>query len=378
MQTELSRELGIREPIFAFSYQPEVVAAVSREGGFGVLGAVRFGGEATELDEALTFIEKECGGRPYGVNLVMPVKSQDVDADDLADVEAKLEALIPEEHRAWVESYLEQEGVPELPEDGEEVRGLLGWNDQARKPQLEVAFEHDASVLASALGPPSKDVVDEAHARDMKVAALVGRTDQALKQREQGVDIVVAQGHEAGGHTGEVTTMVLVPEVVEAIAPAPVLAAGGIGTGRQVAAALALGAQGVWTGSVWLGTVECALPDALLDKVWGATSSDTVRSRSLTGKPARQLKTDWLEAWESDETPDPLMMPLQYLLTADALARMRAAGRHDLVGTPIGQIVGSMQQLRPVAEVFAELAREGRRAIEDLQRIAAADAATAH
>lgn len=374
MQTELSRELGIREPIFAFSYQPEVVAAVSRAGGFGVLGAVRFGGEASELEDALTFIEKECGGRPYGVNLVMPVKSQGVDAADLADVEAKLDALIPEEHRAWVEDYLERQGVPELPGDGEQVRGLLGWNDQARKPQLEVAFEHDAAVLASALGPPSKDVVEEAHRNDMLVAALVGRTDQALKQREQGVDIIVAQGHEAGGHTGEVTTMVLVPEVVDAVAPAPVLAAGGIGTGRQVAAALALGAQGVWTGSVWLGTVECQLPGNLLSLMWEASSSDTVRSRSLTGKPARQLRTDWLEAWEADDTPDPLQMPLQYLLTADALARLRAAGRHDLVGTPIGQIVGSMNELRTVAEVFEELATEGRRAIVSLRSVITEDA----
>jgi NAD(P)H-dependent flavin oxidoreductase YrpB (nitropropane dioxygenase family) len=362
MQTELSRELGIDYPIFGFSYVPEVAGAISRAGGFGVLGAVRYGGEATELDEALEVVEAEADGRPYGVNLVMPVSRAQVEAGGFDDLEEKLAALIPEEHREFVERFLTDHDVPPLPEDGEEVRGVLGWADAAHEPQLDVAFRHSPALLASALGPPSKEVVDRAHEAGIKVAALVGRVDQALKQREQGVDIIVAQGWEAGGHTGDIASMVLWPEVVDAVAPAPVLAAGGVGSGRQVAAALALGTQGAWTGSIWLSTTECALPDGLQKLLWEATSRDTVRSRGLTGKPARQLKTPWLEAWGSDENPDPLQMPLQYLLTSEALARFRAAGRHDLVGTPVGQIVGALHEARPVVEVMADLVDGARKA----------------
>ncbi|MBO0732202.1 MAG: nitronate monooxygenase, partial [Acidimicrobiaceae bacterium] len=171
----------------------------------------------------------------------------------------------------------------------------------------------------------------------------------------QGVDIIVAQGHEAGGHTGEVSTMVLVPEVVDAVAPTPVLAAGGIGSGRQMAAAMALGAEGVWTGSIWLTTAESDTAPQVIDKLLTASSRDTVRSRCMTGKPARQLRTAWTDAWESEESPGTLPMPLQYMLTADAQRRIARSGQRDLVGMPVGQIVGSMQHVRPVRDVVYDL-----------------------
>ena len=205
----------------------------------------------------------------------------------------------------------------------------------------------------------------------MKVAALVGRTDQALKQRARGVDISVAQGTEAGGLTGEVATMVLTPEVVDAVSPAPVLAAGGIGNGRQVAAALALGAQGVWTGSVWLDTEECGQPEAMRRKFHAAAATDAVRSRAYTGKPARQLRTAWTEAWDDPANPRPLGMPLQYMLNAEAQDRIRRSGNETLLGTPIGQLVGSMTRTRTVAEVVSALREEYDRTVAGLPRSAA-------
>ena len=196
----------------------------------------------------------------------------------------------------------------------------------------------------------------------MKVAALVGSVEHARKQVEQGVDIIVAQGTEAGGHCGEIGTMVLVPEVVDAVAPTPVVAAGGIGSGRQLAAALALGAQGAWAGSIWLTTIEGQIDSSVTKKLLAATSSDTVRSRAISGKPARQLKSTWSEAWDDPKNPQPLPMPLQFLLTAEAIARIhdhaRKTGRDDLVTSPVGQIVGSMNALRPVADVLAGIKKE--------------------
>lgn len=374
LRTPLCDELGIELPIVAFSYQPEVVAAVSRHGGLGVLGAVRFSPE--ELSKALDLVEDQAGGRPYGVDVVMPASTAALPPaegrsleEQMAALLGGLERMIPESHRSFVEQVLAAHDVPALP-DGEQVpRGLLGWTDATARPQVEIALERDIALLANALGPPPADIVAAAHAKGVKVAALVGRADQAVAQRAQGVDLVVAQGTEAGGHTGEIATMVLVPEVVDAVAPAPVLAAGGIGRGRQVAAALALGAQGVWTGSIWLTTQEHELQDALRAKLLAASSRDTVRSRALTGKPARQLRTAWTDAWEQPDGPRPLGLPLQYLLTSQAQHRIRVSGKEELLGIPVGQIVGTMTASRPVAEVLDALVSE---ATDTLDRIATA------
>lgn len=366
MTTPLARQLGIEVPLFAFSYEPAVVAAVSKAGGLGVLGAVRFSPE--ELDEALTWIEKELDGRPYGLDIVMPATSQKIDAADAEALLGKIEEFIPAEHREFVERVLDEHGVPPLA--GEPIRGLLGWTDQTARPQIEVAMTHDFCLLANALGPPPADIIATAHDRDILVAALVGSVDQARKQRAAGVDVVVAQGTEAGGHTGEVATMVLVPEVVDALDPAPVLAAGGIGRGRQLAAALALGAQGAWTGSVWLATREVEHPRALIDKLLAASSRDTVRSRAMTGKPARQLRTAWTEAWDSPESPGALPMPLQYFLTADAQQRIRESEHPELLGIPVGQIVGAMNEVRSAGEVVRSFVEEFREALERLNAVA--------
>lgn len=370
MRTPLSDEFGIDLGLFAFSYMPDVVIEVCRSGGMGVLGAVRF--TPAELAEAIAYVEAGIGGRPYGVDVVMPAKTHAPAGMGVAEMHDMLEKMIPQEHRDFVERVLAEHDVPPLPEGSSGQRDLLSWNDTEAREQVEISLDRpDVKVVVNALGAPPKDVVDQAHDAGKKVAALVGRKDHALKQVTNGVDIVVAQGTEAGGHSGDVATMVLVPEVVDAVGERPVLAAGGIGSGRQVAAALALGAQGVWTGSMWLNTVECAQPEAMYRKFHAATSSDAVRSRAYTGKPARQLRTAWTEAWDDPSTPDPLGMPLQYMLCADAQDRIRRAGKEELMGTPIGQLVGSFTEVRTVAEVVAQLRTDYDRAVGSLPRLAA-------
>ncbi|HUR50761.1 MAG TPA: nitronate monooxygenase family protein [Mycobacteriales bacterium] len=365
MRTPLSEEFGLDLALFAFNYQPDVVIEVCKAGGMGVLGAVRF--TPQELKEALDHIEANIGGRPYGVDVVMPAKTEAKAGMDVTEMHEMLEKMIPQEHKEFVESVLDKYGVPKLPEGAETGRDLLSWNDTEARQQVSLALERpDVKLIVNALGAPPKDVVDQAHDAGVKVAALVGRRDHALKQVANDVDIIVAQGTEAGGHSGDVATMVLVPEVVEAVSPRPVLAAGGIGSGRQVAAALSLGAQGVWTGSIWLSTVECGQPEVMQEKFRAATSSDAVRSRAYTGKPARQLRTAWTEAWDDPSTPAPLGMPLQYMLCAEAQDRIRRSGNAELMGTPIGQLVGSFKEVRTVAEVVAQLKDEYTRTVASL------------
>jgi NAD(P)H-dependent flavin oxidoreductase YrpB (nitropropane dioxygenase family) len=359
VKTPLCEELGLKYPIFAFSKTPAVVAAVSRAGGMGVLGAVAYTTE--QLAESLDFVEAHAEGKPFGVDVVMPAKYIGAETQAGGPDPAAYEAMIPARHRAFIEELLARYEVPRLPEGERPWHSLLAWTEEVTRPQVELALSRPIKLLANALGPPPKDIVDAAHARGVRVAALTGSIDHARKHRANGVDILVAQGTEAGGHCGEVSTMVLVPEVVDAVSPAPVLAAGGIGTGRQVAAALALGAQGVWTGSIWLTVLESDVVPALKEKLLRAGTRDTVRSRALTGKPARQLRTAWSSEWDDPKNPEPLPMPLQFMLTADATSRIhRYAGQpgtraEELLTSPVGQIVGSMNRACSTQEMMDEL-----------------------
>ena len=352
MHTELCDLFGIEYPIFAFSHCRDVVAAVSKAGGMGVLGAVGFSPE--QLDIELTWIDEHVDGKPYGADTVMPAKKTDAAGTRPEEVAAYIRSLIPEEHQEFVDELMERFHLDPLPE-GEGSIGVTGWAEGVALGHVEVSLAHPIKLLANALGSPPPDVIERAHAQGVKIAALAGKAQHAQRHVNSGVDIVIAQGYEAGGHTGEIATMVLVPEVVDAVAPVPVLAAGGIGTGRQVAAAMALGAQGVWTGSIWLGTSESSSSPELLERYMEATSSDTVRSRSYTGKPARMLRSAWTDAWEDPKGPGPLGMPLQNILTAEANARIARSHRKDLAFAPIGQIVGSMKSVRPVRDVMFDL-----------------------
>ncbi|MFC9678665.1 nitronate monooxygenase [Streptomyces sp. NPDC056948] len=369
MQTELSQKLGVEHAVFGFTPFPAVAAAISRAGGFGVLGAVRYTAP-DELKRDLDWIEAHVDGRPYGLDVVMPAKKAEA-PDNRALTEADVEAMIPEGHRQFVQDTLAKHGVPELAEGEASGWRITGWMEQVARSQLDVAFDYPIRLLANALGSPPADVIARAHDQDVLVAALAGSARHALKHKAAGIDIVVAQGYEAGGHTGEIASMVLTPEVVDAVAPLPVLAAGGIGSGQQAAAALTLGAQGVWLGSIWLTTTEADLHSpALTRKLLAAGSGDTVRSRALTGKPARQLRTEWTDAWDDPDGPGTLPMPLQGLLVAEAVSRIQKHEVEPLLGTPVGQIVGRMNSERSVQAVFDDLTRGFEQAVDRVNRIA--------
>jgi NAD(P)H-dependent flavin oxidoreductase YrpB (nitropropane dioxygenase family) len=351
----LCERLGIQHPIFGFTPSEHVAAAISRAGGLGVLGCVRFNDPA-DLEAALSFMDEHTDGRPYGVDIVMPAKIP------TEGTPKDLSALVPEGHREFVERTLLKLGVPPLSGESGQDAGVLGWLHSVARSHVDVALGHKISLIANALGSPPVDVIERAHAAGVPVAALAGTAAHARRHVDNGVDIVVAQGYEAGGHTGEIASMVLVPEVVDAVGDrVPVLAAGGIGSGRQVLAAHALGASGVWMGSYWLTTAEYQLTTGdtpIQTALVQAGSSDTVRSRIYTGKPARLLKNRWTAAWAEPDAPEPLPMPLQNMLVGEAHLRMMRGGDPSAVAMPVGQIVGRMNEIRPVAEVMASLLAE--------------------
>jgi NAD(P)H-dependent flavin oxidoreductase YrpB (nitropropane dioxygenase family) len=365
MRTRVAELLGVEFPICAFSHCRDVVAAVTNAGGFGVLGAVAH--SPKRLETELTWIEEQTAGKPYGVDLLLPAKY--VGSEKGGVDGAQVRDLFPPEHRAFLDDLLARYGITVTTDEDERAKprttaGGLNISPKGYEPLLEVAFGHNIRMIASALGAPPPDLVERAHGHDVLVAALAGTTQHARRHAEAGVDLIVAQGTEAGGHTGEVSTMVLVPEVVDAVAPVPVLAAGGIARGRQIAAALALGAEGVWCGSVWLTTEEAETLPVVKEKFLAAGSSDTVRSRSMTGKPARMLRTAWTDEWDRPDTPAPLGMPLQTALVNDPLVRINQAAAHggaqarELATYFVGQVVGSMDRVRPTRSVVLDMVEE--------------------
>jgi NAD(P)H-dependent flavin oxidoreductase YrpB (nitropropane dioxygenase family) len=363
MRTRVSDQLGVEFPILAFSHCRDVIAAVTNAGGFGVLGAVAHSPEHLDID--LTWIEEQTKGRPFGVDLLLPQKYAGADEGGI-DRDA-VRQLLPPEQQHFVDDILRRYDVPELPDDLKAAVGpgqLMSVAPSGYEPLLDVAFAHRIRLVASALGPPPPSLIERAHANDVLVAALAGKRVHAERHQAAGVDMIVAQGTEAGGHTGEIATMVLVPEIVDAVAPTPVLAAGGIARGRQIAAAMALGAEGVWCGSVWLTTEEAETQPAVKAKFLAATSADTIRSRSLTGKPARMLRSAWTDAWDEDDAPATLPMPLQSALVAEAQVRINrsatkeGSGAHQLANYFVGQVVGQMDRVKPARQVVLDMVTE--------------------
>jgi NAD(P)H-dependent flavin oxidoreductase YrpB (nitropropane dioxygenase family) len=376
MKTPFCQMLGIDFPLVAFSHCRDVVAAVSRAGGFGVLGATTFTPDQLELE--LKWIDDHIDGKPYGIDVLIP-ENLSIKGEKDVTVHALAER-IPQRHRDFVRDLLARYGV-EAPHIGE-PEGIhhpdarLSLQEEVALQLLEVSFRHPIKLIANALGVPPRSMLELGHRHGVPVAALVGAKEHAIRQVQAGVDIIVAEGWEAGGHCGEVSTMVLVPEVIRAIKPirnVPVLAAGGIMTGRQMAACMAMGAAGVWTGSVWLATTESETSPIFREKMIVARSRDTVRSKCRTGKYSRQLRSAWTDAWEGPDSPGPLPMPFQTLISEPALrAAQRAAESgnekaRELVTYFVGQGVGLVDSIKSSRTVVQEFMQEFAEALEDMQ-----------
>ncbi|WPO43161.1 nitronate monooxygenase [Tardiphaga sp. 42S5] len=371
MKSPICEMLGIAFPLLAFSHCRDVVAAVSRAGGFGVLGATAHSPET--LEQELRWIDDHVDGKPYGIDVLIP---ENISTAGEKDVTWKsLERRITPEHRAFTRSLLKKYGVDlkitEVPANQPQP-----FDGETALRLLDVSFNHPIRLIANALGVPPKAMIEMGKAHGVPVAALVGAKEHAIRQVAAGVDILVAQGTEAGGHCGEVSTMVLVPEVIKAIKPmreVPVLAAGGIMTGRQMAGCMAMGAAGVWTGSVWLATTESETSEIFREKMIAASSRDAIRSRGRTGKPARQLRSVWTDAWDrGEDSPGALPMPLQSLISRDAFAsidRSAAAGNaqaRDLVSYFVGQGVGLIDSVKSAGAVVQEFKEDFAEAAEHL------------
>lgn len=370
MRTEIAERLGCDVPIFAFSHCRDVVVEVTRAGGFGVLGAATF--SPKQLEAELCWIDAHTEGRPYGVDVIIPTKY-----DTKAEAETgkrDLHELIPTEQSAFMERILDEAGVPELPEGDRRrihediMSGRGAMTPDGARRLVETALKHDqVRLVVSALGAPPPDIVKLLRERGVILGALCGKPVHAERQAAAGVELLIAQGTEAGGHTGEISTLVLVPQVIDATGgKIPVLAAGGIARGSQVAAAMALGAQGVWCGTIWLGTQESELDSFEKDAIFNARTEDAVRRRARTGKPVRMLKSKLSEAWEAPDAPDYLLPPLQGILYNEAHARVVRARRTDLYSFPAGQVIGNMTSENTVRDVMYRMQVEYLESIERL------------
>jgi NAD(P)H-dependent flavin oxidoreductase YrpB (nitropropane dioxygenase family) len=378
MRTQLCDDLGIEFPIFAFTHCRDVVVAVSKAGGFGVLGAVGFSPEQLEIE--LQWIDEHIGDHTYGVDIVIPNKYEGMDADlSTDDLTKMLQDMVPQGHLDFARKLMTDHGVPlPPPEEGDDNSlQLLGWTEATATPQVEIALRHPKmTLIANALGTPPADMIQLIHDAGRKVAALCGSPYQAMKHADADVDIIIAQGGEGGGHCGEVGSIVLWPQVVKAVAPRPVLAAGGIGSGAQIAAALALGCQGAWSGSQWLMVEESENTPVQQKAYVEASSRDTVRSRSFTGKPCRMLKNDWTDAWETAGNPEPLGMPLQYMVSGIAVSATHRWPDQtvDVAFNPVGQVVGQFERVEKSAAVIQRWVEEYLDATDHLTALNSLDA----
>lgn len=373
MRTEICDRLGIEFPIFAFTHCRDVVVEVSKAGGLGVLGALAFDPEQLEVE--LAWIDERVGDKPYGVDIVIPTKYEGKElGGDLSpeQLEAELQKMIPPEHRDFADAILAEHHVPQIPAEERADHDLLGITAVTAGPQVDVILRHDkVKLIANALGTPPVDIVQHIQSTGRLVGALCGSVKHALNHKKAGLDFVVCQGTEGGGHCGEIASLVLWPQVIDAVGDMPVLAAGGIGDGRQIAAAIAMGAQGVWSGSQWLTVEEADVTPTQLDVYLHATSHDTVRSRSVTGKPCRMLRNDWTDAWEIAENPDPLPFPLQLMLTMDMVRR---GSRYpdvarDVNFNPAGQVIGMLNKPERAADVVHRLVEQYVEACERLNHV---------
>lgn len=355
LHTRLCDRVGIRHPIFGFSHSVEVTVALAHAGGYPVYGA------AWDMPDAIATkmrrIRELVGDRPFGVNLLLP-SSVGTETN-----RASVEAGLPAAHKAFVAHLKDKYQVPAATRPtllSTQIR-----SQQLFAEQIDAALDSSANAFASAIGT-SAATITRAKQHGKLTISLVGSPKHARAVKSAGVDIIVAQGHDAAGHTGPVGTFSLVPQVVDIAAETPVLAAGGVGHGRQIAAALALGAQGVWLGTAWLTAREHALDERLLRKVLAATAEDTIVSRSHSGKTCRMIKTAWTQEWDAPDAPEPLPMPYQQVLTGELLAAISEHGIEPLMYTFAGQGVSYFSEQRTVAEIVERLVAEADAALRAL------------
>ncbi len=370
MKSPICKLLNIEFPLIAFTHCRDVVVEVSKAGGMGVLGAAGYNAESLEV--ALKWIDEHIDGMPYGVDLIAPTSMVVTDDNDSSD---QLLAMVPDENRQFALNILARHQIDTHDIYTSQVASAGGFLTQGKAANIiDVAFSHPIKLIANALGVPPKYMLDRCKQTGVVAAALVGAKEHAVKQVEAGVDVLVVAGTEAGGHCGEVSTMVLVPEVAEAVKAygVPILAAGGIVTGRQMAAAMAMGADGAWTGSVWLTTTEAETSPVIKEKYIAASSRQTVRSKARTGKYSRQLRSPWTDAWESEESPGSLPMPLQGLVSGPPLAKVTKlaegghAGARLLATSFVGQGVGLMNQIQTTRQVVYDFKEDFLNATERL------------
>jgi NAD(P)H-dependent flavin oxidoreductase YrpB (nitropropane dioxygenase family) len=355
LKTRVCDMLGMQYPIFAFTHKVPVVIAVSKAGGFPVYGATRDTPE--EIEQVVREVRAAIGNRPFGLNLVLPEGMPEEDNRDL------IEAQIPQGHRQFVKGLWDKYQVP--PNTKPAMRTKFIRSKSMNERQIQTVMDSDVPLLAFGIGAPP-EVVQEAHLRGKKVLALVGNPKHAVRALNKGVDLLVAQGHESAAHTGNITTFSLVPQVVDVSGDVPVLAAGGVATGRHIMASLALGAQGVWCGTTWLLTKEWGLDPIIQKKLMAARSEDTLITRSESGKTFRQIRSAWSEEWENPEAPRPLRMPLQDVLVGDLLGAILEHRVEPLMHHAAGQGIAYQNQVKSVEEVLTGLVREAEASMQSL------------
>ncbi|MGD9891812.1 MAG: NAD(P)H-dependent flavin oxidoreductase [Dehalococcoidia bacterium] len=357
LHTKLCDMFGLEFPIVAFTHCKDVAVAVTNAGGLGILG--EGGRSPDEIAADVKWIRDRVGSRPFGVDLLIPASvPQSGGRQDLA-------GQIPEDYQHFVRRIKEDNSIPDPKDpDGRRLTGAIQTQDYARK-QLDVVLDERVPAFASALGNPAF-MLEAAHARGMKVFGLIGKVRQARREIEAGVDVIVAQGTDAGGHTGPIGTFTLVPQVAAIAGDTPIVAAGGVGTGRHLAAALCLGAVGVWTGTIWLTARESDTDMVIKEKILAATEDDTTISRCMSGKPIRQLKTAWTEAWERPDAPTPLPMPLQGILAGPVLQAVTDYKIEPFMGSPAGQVIGTITELKPAREIVFDIVEEARDVLESV------------
>jgi NAD(P)H-dependent flavin oxidoreductase YrpB (nitropropane dioxygenase family) len=349
LHTRLCDEYGCEVPVVAFAHTRDVIAAVTNAGGIGVLGAA--GIETDALRASIRWIKERVGNKPWGVDLLVPASFVEGNREEI-------EAMIPQGHRDFVDGLMRENNIPR-PASARRGVGLGPELLRHSREQLDVLFEEEVPIFASGLGSPAF-VLERARAQGMKVWGLIGLPRQARRQIEAGVDVVIAQGYDSGGHSGTIGTFTLVPEVVRMAEGTNtlVLAGGGVSNGRQLAAAIAMGAAGIWTGTIWLATHESETEMFIKQRLIEAQAEDAVQSRATSGKPIRQLRSKWSDAWKAPGAPEPLPMPLQPMLVSDIQEGIRQAKMEDWMTTPAGQSVVGIHSIRPAAEVVYSLVDE--------------------